>query len=130
MLLLLVLGHLKSNCFKSKHDYIFKWLWKIAANAREIDKRRNRQGEHIPALIEECKFIHSEDSFKLNWKNNEIGEYNKPGTPIPFRKLLPHPDYIKFTEVVVMKEIPIRKHILLKGFSNWCFCRQTSLTDK
>ena len=124
------LGHLKANCFKRKLDYIFKWLWKMAANAREIDKRRNSQREHIQALIEECKFIHSEDSFKLNWKNKEIGEYNKPGTPIPFRKLLPHPDDIKLTEVVVKKGIPIGKLKLLKGFSNWCFCGQTGLTNK
>ena len=96
------LGHLKANCFKRKLDYyIFKWLWKMTENAREIDKRRNSQREHIQALIEECKFIHSEDSFKLTWKNKEIGEYNKPGTPIPFRKLLPHPEDIQITEVVV-----------------------------
>ena len=124
------LGHLKANCFKRKLDYIFKWLWKMAANAREIDKRRNSQREHIQALIEECKFIHSEDSFKLNWKNKEIGEYNKPGTPIPFRKLLPHPNDIQITEVVVKKGIPIGKLKLLKGFSNWCFCGQTGLTNK
>jgi hypothetical protein len=68
------LGHLKANCFKRKLDFIFKRLWKMAANAREIDKRRDSQREHIQALIKECKFIHSEDSFKLNWKSKEIGE--------------------------------------------------------
>ena len=97
-------------------------------NAREIDKRRNKLREHIQALIEDCKFIHSEDSFKLNWKNKEIGEYNKSGTPIPFRKLLPHPDDIKFTEVVVKKGIPSEKLKLLKGFSNWCFFRSANRT--
>ena len=122
------LGHLKLNCFKRKLD-IFKWLCKTVANAREIDKRRNRQRENIQAVIEECIFIHSEDSFKLNWKNKEIGEYNKPGTPIRFRKLLPYSDDIKFTEVV-KKGIPIEKLKLLKGFSNWCFCAQTGLADK
>ena len=102
----------------------------MTANAREIDKRRNSQREHIQALIEESKFIHSEDSFKLNLKNKEIGEYNKPGTPIPFRKLLPHQEDIQITEVVVKKGIPIGKLKLLKGFSNWCFCGQTGLTNK
>jgi hypothetical protein len=32
--------------------------------------------------------------------------------------------------VFFYKGIPIGKLKLLKGFSNWCFCGQTSLTDK
>ena len=49
---------------------------------------------------------------------------------MPFRKLLPHQDDIKLAEVVVKKGIPIGKLKLLKGFSNWCSCGQTGLTDK
>ena len=34
-----LMGHIKDNCFKMKLEYIFNWLWKMAAIAREIEKK-------------------------------------------------------------------------------------------
>ena len=67
---------------------------------------------------------------KLLWKQQEVGEYTGPGRPTPTRLLLKHPYDIKLREMVQGKPVKREKLNLLTGFSNWCPCGKTGLTNK
>ena len=77
--------------------------------------------------------IKKENTYKVYWKDQEVGEYYGPGTPRQFSSfnetLLGSPD-VRFVDAGIAKPKHLKELRLINGLSNRCGCWESSLTKK
>ena len=127
------LGHVKKNCYKRKTDYIYNWLWNMNTKWRETFKEKYRRKIEICRKFKYSTYKKEGDTYKVYWKDQEVGEYYGPGTPrqfSSFNKTLPGSPDIRFVDAGIAKPKHLKELKLINGLFNRCGCGESSLTKK
>ena len=100
---------------------------------RETFKEKYRRKIEICRKFKYSTYKKEGDTYKVYWKDQEVGEYYGPGTPRQISSfnetLLGSPD-IRFVDAGIAKPKHLKELKLINGLSNRCGCGESSLTKK
>ena len=131
-------GHLKANCIERKINFVFNRL-KERFQEKTMKKKEKEENEKLKKeqKILEKKIAELRSSymtffldktqkgevFKAKWKDLVIGDYIGPGLPTTaIENIQKHRYKFEYLNVLLEKDIPIKRLTLYDSLSNWCGC--------